>query len=141
MKPSITKLGLEIQLFLMRQGIPVETVAEQMGITADALSNLIHGRRRFKDETLARLAATATFQQGAFTLSRLKALRALDEYGLEELILAVAEAVRQGEIERLPNDFFEMIRHEMDRDGFPPMLADKRLALLALLPADPSQTR
>jgi len=141
MKPSMTKLGLEIQLYLMRQGKAVELVAEQMGITPDALSNLIHGRRRFKDETLARLAETAIFREGGFTLSRLKALRALDEYGLEELILAVAEAVRQGEIERLPHGFFEPIRQEMDRDGFPPTLADKRLALLALLPANPPENR
>ena len=141
MKSSGTKLGLEIQMFLLRQGKSVEDVAEQMGITGDALSNLIHGRRRFKNETLERLAKTAIFKHGGFTRMRLMALRALDEYDLGQLVLAVAEAVRQGEIERLDGDFFEPIRREMDREGFPPTLADKRLALLALLAPCPTKNR
>ncbi len=133
MKPSETKLGLEIQLFLLKQGIQIEDLARQMGITADGLSNLIHGRRRFRDDTLQRLASTPVFLQGNFSLSRLKALRAMDEYRFEELMLALVECVKQGEVERLPEDFFRQFQDELERAGFPPALADRKHALLALV--------
>lgn len=139
MKPSEKKLGLAIQLFLLRQGIQTEALAQQMGITGDALSNLIHGRRGFKNETLEKLAATEAFRTGdGPSLSQLRALRAVDEYSFEELLLALVEAIKQGEIERLPKDFFQNLQTSMERDGVPPSLASKKHALLSLLQEDPS---
>lgn len=138
MKPSDKKLGLAIQLFLMRNGIQIEDVARQMGITGDALSNLIHGRRGFKNETLVKLANTTAFQEGQFTLAQLRALRAMDDYSFEELLLALVEYIKQGEIERLPKDFFQSLQATLERDGFPPTLANKKHALLSLIQEDPS---
>lgn len=138
MKPSAKKLGLEIQLLLLRQGLQTEDLARQLGITPDALSNLIHGRRGFKNETLVKLAATPAMQEGGMSLSQLRALRAMDEYSLEELILAMVEYIKQGEIERLPADFFEHFRATLEHQGFPATLADKKRALLALIQEDPS---
>lgn len=138
MKPSEKRLGLAIQLLLMRNGLQIEELAQQMGITGDALSNLIHGRRRFKDDTLVKLANTATLQEEGLTLSQLRALRAVDEYKFEELILALVEYIRQGEIERLPKDFFQNLQASMERDGVPPSLASKRHALFSLIQEDPS---
>ncbi|MFN8615226.1 MAG: helix-turn-helix transcriptional regulator [Vampirovibrionales bacterium] len=115
MKPSDTTLGHEIQLYLVRQGATLELLAQQVGITQEALSNLIHGRRRFRDETLSALAQTPLFQQGGFSEPRLKALRAVDEYGMNELILAVAELVKRGQLETLPDCFFDDLRQEMAR--------------------------
>lgn len=137
MKPSEKKLGLAIQLFLMRNGLQIETLAQQMGITGDSLSNLIHGRRGFKDETLEKLANTPAFQTDGLSLSQLRALRAVDEYSFEELILALVEYIRHGEIERLPKDFFHNLQASMERDGIPPSLASKRHALLSLIQEDP----
>lgn len=130
MKPSGKKLGLELQLYLMRQGVAVEELAQQLGITPDGLSNLIHGRRRFRDETLERLAQTPLLQQGNFTLARLKALRAMDEYGFEELVLALLMYVQQGEIDRLPPDFFDALQAELGQGG---SAGDKSHALLSLM--------
>lgn len=138
MKPSDKKLGLEIQLFLLRNSMQIEELAQQLGITGDALSNLIHGRRGFKNETLEKLANTPAFRSGGPTLSQLRALRAVDEYSFEELILALIEAIKQGEIERLPRDFFQNLQAGMERDGIPPSLASKKHALLALIQEDPS---
>lgn len=138
MKPSEKKLGLEIQLFLMRQGMQIDDLARQMGITADALSNLIHGRRGFKNDTLEKLANTPAFREGGVTQTQLRAYRAMDEYSLEELILAMVEYVKQGGIERLPKDFFARFQSALERGGFPPTLADKKHALLALVQEDPS---
>ncbi len=137
MKPSEKRLGLAIQLLLMRNGLQIEELAQQMGITGDALSNLIHGRRRFKDDTLVKLANTSTLQEEGLTLSQLRALRAVDEYRFEELILALVEYIRQGEIERLPKDFFQNLQASMERDGVPPSLASKRHALFSLIQEDP----
>lgn len=138
MKPSGRKLGLAIQLFLMRQGLQIEDLAKQMGITGDSLSNLIHGRRGFKNETLVKLAGTAAFKEGGMTLTQLRALRAMDEYSFEELILAMMEYIKQGEIERLPKDFFQRIQTTLENEGFPPTFANKKHALLALIQEDPS---
>ncbi len=138
MKPSEKKLGLAIQLFLMRSGLQIEDLAQQMGITGDALSNLIHGRRGFKNETLEKLANTPAFREGGPSLHQLRALRAIDEYTFEELILALIEAIKQGEIERLPKDFFQTLQATMERDGIPPSLASKKHALLSLIQEDPS---
>lgn len=138
MRPSEKKLGLELQLYLMRQGIPLEEMARQLGITADGLSNLIHGRRRFKDETLVRLSETPALREGGLTLAQLKAFRAMDEYGFEELMLAMVEYIKQGEIERLPSDFFARFHAALEQGGFPATLADKKRALLALIQEDPS---
>ncbi len=137
MKPSEKKLGLEIQLMLVRQGLQIETLARQMGITPDALSNLIHGRRGFKNDTLEKLAGTPAFKEAGLSLTQLRAYRAMDEYSLEELILAMVEYVKRGEIERLPQDFFERFRFSLEQGGFPPALADKKHALLALVQEDP----
>ena len=137
MKPSEKKLGLAIQLFLMRNGLQIEDLAHQMGITGDGLSNLIHGRRGFKNETLEKLANTPAFRENGPTLAQLRALRAIDEYSFEELILALIEAIKQGEIERLPKDFFQSLQSTLERDGIPPSLASKKHALLALLEEDP----
>lgn len=137
MKPSEKRLGLAIQLLLMRNGLQIEELAQQMGITGDALSNLIHGRRRFKDDTLVKLANTPTLQEEGLLLSQLRALRAVDEYKFEELILALVEYIRQGEIERLPKDFFQNLQASMERDGVPPSLASKRHALFSLIQEDP----
>ncbi|WP_303672596.1 helix-turn-helix domain-containing protein [Vampirovibrio chlorellavorus] len=137
MKPSEKRLGLAIQLLLMRSGLQIEELAQQMGITGDALSNLIHGRRRFKDDTLVKLANTPALQEEGLLLSQLRALRAVDEYKFEELILALVEYIRQGEIERLPKDFFQNLQASMERDGVPPSLASKRHALFSLIQEDP----
>ncbi len=137
MKPSEKRLGLAIQLLLMRNGLQIEELAQQMGITGDALSNLIHGRRRFKDDTLVKLANTPALQEEGLLLSQLRALRAVDEYKFEELILALVEYIRQGEIERLPKDFFQNLQASMERDGVPPSLASKRHALFSLIQEDP----
>ncbi len=137
MKPSETHLGQAIQLFLIKQGYQIDALARQLEITSEGLSNLIHGRRRFRDETLERLAQTPIFQQGQFSFQRLKALRAMDEYCLNELILAVVEYVKSGEVERLPKDFFVQFQEELDRNGFPPALADKRHALLEIIQSSP----
>ena len=138
MKPSDRKLGLAIQLFLMRQGLQIDDLAKQMGITGDGLSNLIHGRRGFKDETLEKLANTPAFQAGGPSLTQLRALRAVDEYSFEELIWALMEYIKQGEIDRLPPDFFQKILTIMERDGIPPAFASKKHALRTLLQEDPS---
>jgi hypothetical protein len=133
MKPSERKLGLEIQLFLMRNGMQIDDLARQMGITADALSNLIHGRRGFKNDTLNKMASTPALREGGLNLAQLRSLRAMDEYTFEELILAIMEYIKQGEIDRLPKDFFHRIQSTMERGGIPPTLADKRTALMALV--------
>jgi transcriptional regulator with XRE-family HTH domain len=138
MKPSEKKLGLEIQMFLMRQGLQIEDLARQMGITGDALSNLIHGRRGFKNETLVKLANTPAFRNGGFTLSQLRAYRAMDEYGFEEVILAMVEYVKQGAVEHLPKDFLARFRATIEQNGFPPTLADRKHAFLALIQEDPA---
>jgi transcriptional regulator with XRE-family HTH domain len=133
MKPSPKKLGLAIQLFLIRQGLQIEDLAQQMNITSEALSNLIHGRRGFKNETLEKLAATPALKEGGLTLSQLRALRAMDEYSFEELILAMVEYIKQGEIERLPKDFFQRFHDSLEQGGFPQALLGKKHALLALI--------
>lgn len=138
MKPSKTKLGHKIQQYLLERRYPVEQLAAEMGITGDGLSNLIHGRRRFKDETLKKLAATPIFKEGNFTLSRLKAYRAIDEYSLEEIVLALAVCVRQGELADLDACFFDNLHQELERENFPLSLADKKNALVALIQQDQS---
>jgi transcriptional regulator with XRE-family HTH domain len=138
MKPSDRKLGLAIQLFLMRQSMQIEELAKQMGITGEALSNLIHGRRGFKNETLTKLANTEAFRQGGPSLTQLRALRAMDEYAFEELLWAIMEYIKQGEIDRLPPNFFQQILEAMEKDGVPPAFASKKHALRSLLQEDPS---
>lgn len=89
MKPAASRLGQALQQCLRGQREGLDTLAAQTSLSADALSNLIHGRRGFKDATLARLAATPLLQAGGLTLARLKALRAADAYTFEELSLAM----------------------------------------------------
>lgn len=136
MKPSEKKLGLAIQLLLMRNGLHIDDLARQMGITGDALSNLIHGRRGFKNETLTRLASCEAIRQGGMTLTQLRALRAMDEYTFEELVLAILEYIKQGELEQLPKDFLQRIERVMAEEGFPATLAGKKHALLTLIRED-----
>ena len=52
--------------------------------------------------------------------------------------MALVECVKQGAIERLPKDFFQQLQADIEGKGFPPTLADKKHALLALLQEDPS---
>ena len=138
MKPSEKKLGLAIQLFLIQRGLQIDVLAQQMGITSDALSNLIHGRRGFKNETLEKLANTPALQAGGMTLAQLRALRAMDEYRFEELLLAMVEYIKQGEIERLPKDFFQQLQDSLEQGGVPKTLLSRKHALLALIQEDPS---
>ncbi len=137
MKPSDSHLGQALQLYLIKQGHQIDELARQLEITSEGLSNLIHGRRRFRDETLERLAETAIFKAGSFSLQRLKALRAMDEYSLSELILSVLEYIKKGEVERLPSDFFHQLQEELERNGFPPALAQKKHALLEIIQSSP----
>jgi hypothetical protein len=109
MKPSKHRLGKEIQLFLIRHGWQVDDMARALSMTADGLSNLIHGRRRFRDDTLARISMLPLFSENAFTLERLKALGAMEEYRFEELLLAVAEYIQQGASERLSTAYLSKI--------------------------------
>jgi transcriptional regulator with XRE-family HTH domain len=139
MKPSEKKLGLELQLFLMRNSMQIDDLARQMGITADALSNLIHGRRGFKNETLKKLADTSAIREGGLSLIQLRALRSMDEYSFEELLLAIMEYIKQGEIERLPKDFFHRLQAAMERSSISPTMAEKQNALLALFQAIPTE--
>lgn len=119
MKPSAYYLGQEIQYYLLRQRVLLEQLADEMGVTQEALSNMIHGRRRFKDETLKAMANTPLFNKGGFTLRRLRALRAMDEYDLSELMLAVLEHIKQGQLDALPDDFFDPLIDELARAGIP----------------------
>lgn len=138
MKPSQYYLGQEIQFFLLRQGAQLESLALQAGMTQESLSNLIHGRRRFKDQTLEKIAATSLFKEGDFTLLRLKALRAMDEYDMSELVCAMLEYIKRGELEQLPDHFFETLAVELRRVGLPPALSGKQQQLLELI--DPTQS-
>lgn len=125
-------------MYLIQQGLQIDDLAQQMGITGDSLSNLIHGRRGFKDETLEKLANTPALRKGELSLQRLRALRAMDEYSFEELILAMVEYIKLGEIERLPKNFFQQFRETLEQEGFPKALLNKKRALLALVQEDPS---
>ena len=138
MKPSKTKLGLKVQQILLESRLQVDDLAAAMGMTADGLSNLIHGRRRFKDDTLKKLADTPIITRSGVTLEKLKAYRAMDEYSFEEIILALIEYVRQGAIDRLPSDFFHRFQNEVESGGFPSDLAGRKRALLSLMQEDPS---
>ncbi len=121
MKPALSHLGQEIQVFLLRQGQQLDSVATQMGMSPVGLSNLIHGRRRFKDATLQRLAATNIFTEGGFTLHRLRALRAMDDYAVPELLLAVMEQIKRGQLQQLSPQSFQAIREELVRfENLPP---------------------
>lgn len=137
MKSSKQKLGLAIQLFMIRNNIKTEDLAQQIGITGDALSNLIHGRRGFKNETLEKLANTPSFITGGMSLTYLRALRAMDEYTLEELIIAMTEYIREGGIENLPPNFSGQLQENLEREGFPPNFASRKKALLSLLQQKP----
>ena len=133
MKASPKKLGFAIQLYLLKQGVSVDQLAQEMGLNADSLSNLIHGRRKFKNDTLARLADTPTFQKGQFSLNRLRAFRAMDEYNMEELLLAILEFIRQGEVDDLDESLFQRLRQELELAEFPASFQEKRRKLLELM--------
>jgi transcriptional regulator with XRE-family HTH domain len=122
MKPASSYLGQELQVFLLRQGAQLDELARQVGLSAVGLSNLIHGRRQFRDETLQRLSETPLLIDGGFTLRRLKALRAMDDYSMEELIVSVLEYVKADGVGGLPEEFFEEIQQELAR--FRPAGAD-----------------
>ncbi|MBY0450484.1 MAG: helix-turn-helix domain-containing protein [Cyanobacteria bacterium] len=102
MKPSERKLGLEIQLFMLRNSITLERLSSALGMTSEGLSNLLHGRRRFKDDTLKKLLATSYFDGTGITLQQLKAYRAMDEYTAEELLLAVTEYLKNTHLKSPP---------------------------------------
>ncbi|MEB3245539.1 MAG: helix-turn-helix transcriptional regulator [Vampirovibrionales bacterium] len=132
MKKSSTYLGQAIQFFLLKHGASMDLLASQMNISPDSLSNLIHGRRRFKNETLVKLAKTPLMASGEMTLTKLKAMRVMDEYSFEELLHALVEFIRQGSIEALADDFFVQFQAEIERIDPPASLAHKKLALLEL---------
>ncbi len=133
MKPSSKKLGQAIQLFLLKQGHQVEALASQMGITSEGLSNLIHGRRRFKNETLQRLANTPIMVNGHIGLSRLKALRAMDEYTMDEFLIVLVEAIKSGQIDQVSLQTQQQVKKELFNPDFPAAMASKRRVLLQLL--------
>lgn len=144
MKPSATKLGQSIQLHLLKQGHQVEELAGQMAITSEGLSNLIHGRRRFKDDTLQRLASTEIMTTGGFTVEKLKAYRAMDEYSSDELVLVLIEYLKSGELENIGRVVKTQLKHALFSGDFPAEMAAKRLLLLQLfglgdLSAEPEQ--
>jgi hypothetical protein len=132
MKASPLKLGLALQQFLMQQGSSLEALAAQMQMNPDSLSNIIHGRRRFRDVTLVKLAETPLFKQHHFTLRRLKALRALDDYTFDELVMALAEGIRLGELETTPQTLFDQLRAELQLSEAdqPKHVAEKQHQLL-----------
>ena len=132
MKASPLKLGLALQHFLTQQGCSLEMLANQMQMNPDSLSNIIHGRRRFRDVTLVKLAATPLFKEHRFTLRRLKALRALDDYTFDELVMALAEGIRLGELETVPQALFDQLRAELQLSeaGQPQHVAEKQHQLL-----------
>jgi transcriptional regulator with XRE-family HTH domain len=133
MKPAETIIGQEIQYFLLQQGAQLDSLAKQMKLTSEALSNLIHGRRRFKDSTLVNMANTELFTNGNFSLKRLKALRAMGEYEMSELILAVLNYIKRGEVQHLPDDFFAELSIELKKGGFPQEFYEKQHMLLSLI--------
>ena len=133
MKASTKKIGLAIQLCLMRQGLSLEALAQELSMNADSLSNLIHGRRQFKDSLLLRMAETTILKQGQLSLAKLRALRAMDNYSLEELLLAIVESLRQGAVETLDEACFDRLRAELELGGFPDGMAGKKAALLELI--------
>lgn len=122
MKPATSHLGQEIQMFILRHGAQLDQLAQEMGISSVGLSNLIHGRRSFRDETLSKLAATPLMMAGGFTLRRLKAFRAMDEYEVDEMVLAVLEYVKRHGVAALPNNFFDQLQGDLRR--FEPLPAD-----------------
>lgn len=136
MKPSQQKLGLMIQKYLLENRLTIDDLAEELGVNPDSLSNLIHGRRRFKDDTLQRLAATKIFQQGDFTYRRLRAYRAVDDYTPEELILALAEYAKDGEFNHLPEDFVQHVDQHLLWGGFPAKYTSHKEMLRQLVMQD-----
>jgi hypothetical protein len=137
MKASSKALGLALQLCVMRQASSLEALAEQVAISPDNLSSLIHGRRSFKDPLLKQLAATPLLEKGNLSYSKLKALQALDTYTLEELLLAVLEAIRQNGLESLDEACFERLRQELAHGGFPTGFSGTTAALLKAMPSVP----
>ena len=133
MKASTSKLGLAIQLFLLRQGVSLEQLARETDLNADSLSNLIHGRRRFKDDTLRRLADSSLFKRGHFSYKKLRALKALDDYAFDELVLALLEGVRQGQVAAADGQFFQSLRDELSGESLPHELQEKHRAVLELI--------
>ncbi len=136
MKPSSKKLGQAIQLFLLKHGHQVEALASEMGITSEGLSNLIHGRRCFKNETLQRLANTSIMTNGGLGLNKLKALRAMDEYTMDELLIVLVEVVKSGQIDQVSLETQAQVKRELFNPDFPAAMADKRGVLLQLLKAE-----
>jgi len=132
MKRSPTHLGQALQFFLLRHGASMEMLANEMNISPDSLSNLIHGRRRFKNDTLVTLANTSVMQRGGLTLTKLRALRAMDDYSFEEVLQAMAEFIRMGAVESLPDNFFQQFQAELELGEHPPALAHRKNALLSL---------
>ncbi|MEB3206247.1 MAG: helix-turn-helix transcriptional regulator [Vampirovibrionales bacterium] len=132
MKRSPTQLGQALQFFLLKQGISMEALAVEMRISPDSLSNLIHGRRRFKNDTLINLASCAIVRNGGLTLSKLRALRAMDDYTFEEILLALTEFIRMGAVESLPDNFFQQFQANLELGEYPPAFASKKNALLSL---------
>lgn len=132
MKPSQQKLGLMIQKYLLENRLTIDDLAEELQINPDSLSNLIHGRRRFKDATLEKLANTSIFKQGGFTYQRLRAYRAVDDYQAEELILALAEYAKDGKLNTLDRHFTDNIENLLTWGGFPPVAHPHKPALIQL---------
>lgn len=132
MKPSQLKLGLMIQKYLLENRLTIDDLADELEINPDSLSNLIHGRRRFKDDTLKRLADTQIFKQGDFSYERLRAYRAVDDYTPEELLLALTEYAKDGKLDELSKQFTNNFDTQMIWGGFPSKANHHKPTLLSL---------
>ena len=113
MKPSPLVLGLALQQLLVQQGITLDVLAHQMQMNPDSLSNIIHARRRFRDVTLEKLAKTEVCQKADLSLRRLKALRALDDYPVDVLALAITEAIRLDKLAGLSEELLTQLSNEL----------------------------
>ncbi|MGE0200046.1 MAG: helix-turn-helix domain-containing protein [Candidatus Melainabacteria bacterium] len=131
MKPAASTLGLKIQQIMLENRVSVEALAQDICMSPDSLSNLIHGRRRFKDDTLERIAATKAFVASGMTIQKLKAYRAMGDYDFPEIILAFLEYTIQGEVDKLPNEFFEHLGLDPEHKNLSEVLEGKSHLLKA----------
>ena len=82
MKPSDKKLGLELQLFLMRQGLWDRESGPADGHYGGWFVQSHPWTTGVQNETLEKMANTQILKDGGVTLPQLRAWRAVDEYSL-----------------------------------------------------------